>query len=86
MSLNHDNFALHLNGSGGDKNRLFIRVGRLKTGISTMVDWALTHMQGDETLCIDLLYVDDTPEKVAMLELAEACFDLRYARPSVESD
>jgi hypothetical protein len=55
------------------------------TGISTMVDWALTHMQGDETLCIDLLYVDDTPEKVAMLELAEACFDLRYARPSVKS-
>jgi len=59
---------------------------RPMTGISTMVDWALTHMQGDETLCIDLLYVDDTPEKVAMLELAEACFDLRYARPSVESD
>ena len=26
-----------------------------------------------------------TPEKVAMVELAEACFDLRYARPSTDS-
>lgn len=42
-------------------------------------------MQGDETLCIDLLYVDDTLERVAMLELAEAFFDLRYARPGTES-
>ena len=55
---------------------------RPMTSISTMVDWCLTHMQGAETLCIDLLYVNDTPEKIAMLELAEACFDLRYARPS----
>ena len=46
--------------------------------ILAMIDWALSHTQTKDALGIDLLYVDDTPEEIAMLELAEASFGLRY--------
>lgn len=46
--------------------------------ISAIVDWALSHTHAKDALRIDLLYVADTPEKVAMLEVAEACFNVRY--------
>ena len=48
--------------------------------ISDAVDWALTHTQIQGQLRIDLLYVGGTPEELAMLELAEASFDLHYER------
>jgi hypothetical protein len=44
-----------------------------------MIDWALSHTQTNDALRLDLLYVDDTPEEIAMIELAEASFDLRYS-------
>ncbi|MEW5988403.1 MAG: PIN domain-containing protein [Chloroflexota bacterium] len=46
--------------------------------ISATVDWALTHTQASDALRIDLLYVSHTPEELAMLELAESIFDLRF--------
>lgn len=46
--------------------------------ISAIVDWALSHSQAKDALRIDLLYVADSPEEVAMLEVAEACFNVRY--------
>jgi hypothetical protein len=48
--------------------------------ISEMVDWALNHTQAKDALRIDLLYIEGTPEELAMLELAEASFGLRYER------
>jgi hypothetical protein len=47
--------------------------------IQAVVDWTLAHTSARDALEIDLLYVADTPEELAMFEVAEACFDLRYA-------
>ena len=44
-----------------------------------MIDWALSHTQTNDALRLDLLYVEDTPEEIAMIALAEASFDLRYS-------
>ena len=46
--------------------------------ISAIVDWALSHTHARDALRVDLLYVKDSPEEVAMLEVAESCFNLRY--------
>lgn len=46
--------------------------------ILSMIDWALSHTHTNDALRLDLLYVDDTPEEIAMIALAEASFDLRY--------
>lgn len=46
--------------------------------LNAMVDWALSHTQAREPLRVETLYVDDTPEALAMLELAEGGFGLRY--------
>jgi hypothetical protein len=46
--------------------------------ISTIVDWTLSHTFTKDALRIDLLYVADSPEEVAMLKVAESCFNLRY--------
>jgi len=46
--------------------------------ILAMIDWALSHTQTNDALRLDLLYVDDTPEEIAMIALAEASLDLRY--------
>jgi hypothetical protein len=47
--------------------------------ILEMIDWALSHTLTSDALRLDLLYVDDTPEEIAMIALAEASFDLRYS-------
>jgi len=47
--------------------------------ILSMIDWVLSHTQTNDALRLDLLYVDDTPEEIAMIELAEASFGLRYS-------
>ncbi len=47
--------------------------------ILTMIDWALSHTQTNDALRLDLLYVEDTPEEIAMIALAEASFDLSYS-------
>lgn len=46
--------------------------------ISAVVDWALTHTEARESLRVDLLFTRQMPEESAVLELAEAVFDLRY--------
>lgn len=48
--------------------------------ISDVVDWTLTHTKSQDSLRVDLLYVSGTPEELAMFELAESSFDLRYER------
>lgn len=45
--------------------------------VLAMIDWTLLHTQPNDSLRLDLLYVDDTPEELAMMELAEASFDLQ---------
>ncbi len=40
--------------------------------IMAMMDWALSHTFIKDPLRIDLLYTDDTPEELAMLEVAQA--------------
>mgnify|MGYP001028566870 FL=1 len=47
--------------------------------ILDMIDWALSHTQTNDALRLDLLYVSGTPEEIAMIELAEASFNLRYS-------
>ena len=48
--------------------------------ISDMVDWVLGHTQTVEPVRIDLIYTGGTAEEVAVLELAEASFDLHYQK------
>ena len=47
--------------------------------ILAMIDWALSHTQTNDALRLDLLYVDNTPEEIAMIALAQASFDLQYS-------
>ena len=47
--------------------------------VLAMIDWSLSHTQTTAALRLDLLYVADTPEKIAMMALAEASFDLQYS-------
>ena len=44
-----------------------------------MIDWAISHTHTKDSLRLDVIFVDDTPEEIAMLGLAEASFDLRYS-------
>ena len=44
-----------------------------------MIDWALSHTQTKDAMRLDVLFAVDTPEEIAMLELAEASFELEYS-------
>lgn len=48
------------------------------TLLSAMTDWTLSHASGGPPVSIDLLYAADTPEQRAMVDFANACFDLRF--------
>lgn len=48
------------------------------TLLSAMTDWVLSHAAGGPPVSIDLLYAADTPEQRAMIDFANACFDLRF--------
>jgi rRNA-processing protein FCF1 len=45
--------------------------------IVKMIDWTLSHTLTQDALRVDLLFVEDTPEELAMVDLGKASFDLR---------
>jgi hypothetical protein len=47
--------------------------------VLAMIDWCLSHTQTKDAIRLDVLFAEDTPEDIAMLELAAASFELRYA-------
>jgi hypothetical protein len=46
--------------------------------LNAMIDWAMAHTKISEPFKIELLYTENTPEELAMLDLAAASFGLHY--------
>jgi hypothetical protein len=46
------------------------------TSLAAMTDWTLARATNLSTICIDLLYTAQTPEREAMREFAETCCGL----------